>query len=247
MDRSDNVLLSMMPAEIAEELLASGGDFEVPAGGLLPPEQLDGSQVFIVGEGIASKFQLAPNGKTSEVGMVGHEGLFPIAGLLNVPGAAHTVLVQVGPLKGRRVRTKDFQRILHDSEEATGIVFRYLYAFLTQLSSNLLCIDQSVSARLARWLLMCHDRLPTDVIEVTHDALAQMTMSHRPTVTHALQGFRDAGLIEMGRGVITMRDRAGLIAVSAGGYGTSERYWLDHLCPFGKSALPQRPGAARVA
>ncbi|WP_162789197.1 MULTISPECIES: Crp/Fnr family transcriptional regulator [Sphingomonas] len=214
--------------------MASGGDFSVETGATVPDELLDGSQVFIVTEGVASKFQLSPSGKFSEVGMVGCEGMFPVSALLSVPGARHVVLVQVGPLRGRRVRTKDFQRIIADSAEAREVVQRYLYAFITQVSSNLLCAEQSVTSRLARWLLMCQDRLPDDAIEVTHDALAQMTVSHRPTVTNMLKALRAEGLIEMCRGCITIRDREGLIGASEGGYGAAERYWQDYLAPLGK-------------
>lgn len=231
---STNLLTGLMPPDIAEDLLASGGDFAVDSGQLLPSAQLDGSQVFIVTEGVASKFQLSPNGKSSEVGMVGFEGMFPAAALLDVPSAPHIVLVQVGPLRGRRVRTKDFQRIVGASEDAQQVIRRYLYSFIAQISSNLLCTEQSVVSRVARWLLMCHDRLPSDTIHVTHDALAQMTVSHRPTITNALQAMRASGLIDMVRGCITIRDRKGLIDASEGGYGTAERYWQEHLAPFGK-------------
>ena len=235
MRSTDNLLLSRMPPAVAGELLESGGDFELANGCLMPSDQLSGGQVFIVAGGVASKFQIATGGKISEIGMVGPEGLFPLAGILDVPGAPHIVLAQIGTLIGRRVRTKDFQRIVGESPEARQLVLRYSYAFVTQICSNLLVSDQPVSVRLARWLLMCHDRSTGDNIEVTHDTLALMTISHRPTISHELQIMRDDGLIEMSRGRIDVRDRAGLLALSGGSYGATENNWRDNIGEFGKT------------
>lgn len=239
----ENLLLAAMPQAIAEELMASGGDFSVAAGDMLPKEQLDGTQVFIVTRGIASKFQISPNGRSSEVGMVGREGLFPAAALLDVPSSPHIVLVQIGPLEGRRVRTKNFLRIVRDSPEALELVHRYVYAFLVQISSNLLCTEQTVMSRLARWLLMCHDRLPGDTIEVTHEALAQMTVSHRPTISNALQAMRAQGMIDTGRACITVRDRNALRHAADGGYGAFESYAQERLYAFGKAPSLELEGA----
>ena len=84
---------------------------------------------------------------------------------------------------------------------------------------------------------MCHDRVDGDRITITHDALAQMTSSHRPTITNALASMKELDLIDTGRGCITVRSRRGLRKLAEGSYGLSERYWQEHIGPFGKDYL----------
>lgn len=237
-----NTLLSLMPAEIRQELVELGADLEIRSGDRVPQEWLDGSHVFIVTGGIASKFQRSAQGRISEVGMVGREGMFPVSALLGVAAAPHIVLSQAGTLQLLKLRTKDFQRIVRESFEAKLLVRKFVYAFITQIASNILSSEQNdVSVRTARWLLMCHDRVDGDVVEVTHDALAQITFAYRPTITKTLASFAEAGLIQGGRGRVTIRDRDGLCKIADGSYGLSERYWQEHIGPFGKDQLTKFP------
>lgn len=84
---------------------------------------------------------------------------------------------------------------------------------------------------------MCHDRVDGDIIEVTHDALAQITFAYRPTITKALIGLTKAGLIQGSRGKVTIVSREGLRKIANGSYGLSELYWQKHIGHFGKDAL----------
>lgn len=231
----DNLLVRCMPADIAEDLMGAGASFDLASGGQVERDMLTGSHVFIVTSGIASKFLVNIDGRISEVGMVGREGMFPVCGLLQVPGAQHLVLSQVGRLSGRVLRTKDFHNIVQASDEAIGIVRRYVYSFLTQVATNLLATEQNnVEARIARWLLMCHDRTIGDVIDVTHETLANMSYAHRPTVTRLLNGLRDRDLVRTERGQIEILSRPGLVELAVGSYGAAAQYYTEHICPFGK-------------
>jgi hypothetical protein len=158
--------------------------------------------------------------------------------MLAVPSAPHLVISQAGELWVVKLRSKDFHRIIDDSTEAQELVRKYVYAFVTQAASNILSSEQTdVGARTARWLLMCHDRVDGDVIEVTHDALAQIAFAYRPTITKALLGLTTAGLIEGSRGKVRIVSRGGLREIANGSYGLSELYWQKHIGPFGKDAL----------
>jgi CRP-like cAMP-binding protein len=242
---ASNLLLDLMPGHVREELLDSGADLCVPAGQGVAQELLGGTHVFIVTKGIAAKFQRAENGRISEVGMVGAEGMFPASALLQVPAAPHIILSLTGDLIGRRIRTKDFHRIVEESAAAVLLLQKYIYAFITQISSNIVSSEQNhVTSRLARWLLMFHDRVADDDIPVTHDMLAHMTFSHRPTVTNALIAMREQGLIDASRGRIRIRSRDGLWRLCGGSYGLSERYWQQHIGPFGKDRLTENFAAA---
>jgi CRP-like cAMP-binding protein len=246
-----NLLTDLMPDDVREDLMDSGVPFAVVAGERLPEDKLRGDYVFIVTDGIASKFQRSVSGQISEVAMVGNEGMFPNAALLDVPSAPHIVIAQIGKLEGRRVRTKDFQRIVSTEPSARALIHRYIYAFMTQIASNIMTAEQSgVRTRIARWLLMCHDRLAGDDIPVTHDTLAQMSFAHRPTVTNVLRMLKEEGVVGLGRGCVTILSRAGLINLADGSYGASERYWRRHIGWFGKDepgmeeSLMDTPGLA---
>ena len=235
-----NLLLDLMPPDVRQELLLSGAEFELRAGDCIPSEQLTGDYLFIPVSGVASQLQVAEIGRVSEVGMVGREGMFPLSALLRVPAAPHMVLCQADGLKGQRLRTREFHHIISDDGEAQLLVRKYVYAFVTQIASNIVSTEQSmVAAKLARWLLMCHDRIDGDRIPVTHDALAQMIFSHRPTVTNTLNLMRTEDLIDMSRGAVTILSRAGLRRMSDGYYGLSELYWQRHIGRFGKDELIQ--------
>lgn len=236
-----NQLLELLPSEIRKELKIAGGEFCFAAGETIPSESLQGSFVFIVEQGVASKFLRSEMGIYSEIGMVGSEGMFPICGLLQVPSAAHVVISQVGDLVGRRIRSKEFHSIIGESPEAQLLVRKYTYAFMTQIASNILSTEQNqVDVRLARWLLMCHDRIPGDEIPMTHETLAQMAFAQRPTVTNILNDMRSSGLIDLSRGRITILSRSGLDRMADGAYGISERYWRAEIGPFGKDDKPNK-------
>ena len=232
---SSNLLLDLMPAGIGQAILDTAVAFEFDAGELVPQHQLRGNFVWMPTGGVASKFQISASGRTSEIGMVGREGMFPLSGLLQVQSAPHIVLAQIGPFQGCRLRTEDFHRLIEGSEQAQSIVCRYTYAFITQISSNILTSEQTdVAARVARWLLMSHDRIDGDVVAVTHETIAQMTFSHRPTVTNCLHAMREHGLIDLTRGHVTVWSRDGLREIADGAYGLSEQYYRENLGPFGK-------------
>ena len=230
-----NILVQCMPSEVGDDLMGAGAPFSIEAGDQVDRDLLVGSHVFIVTQGIASKFLHNLSGRISEVGMVGREAMFPVSGLLNVTGTPHMVLSQVGPFAGRVLRAKDFHAIVHDCVEARELISKYIYSFVIQISTNLMTSEQNpVMARIARWLLMCHDRIDGDVIHVTHDALADMSFAHRPTVTRILSELREQRLIETSRAQVRIVSRAGLVALTDGSYGAAARYYDEQVCSFGK-------------
>ena len=232
---TENLLVRCMPKEIGADLMGAGAPFSVDAGSQVDRDLLSGSHVFIVTEGIGSKFLHNSDGRVSEVGMVGREAMFPVSALLRVSGELRLVVAQVGPLAGRVIRTKDFHAIIQPSNEARELVNKYIYSFIIQVGTNLMTSEQNpVASRIARWLLMCHDRIDGDCIHLTHDALAEMSFAHRPTVTKVLRELRQQGLIGTSRAQVEVLSRAGLVGLANGSYGAAARYYDAHICAFGK-------------
>jgi CRP-like cAMP-binding protein len=230
-----NILVEQMPEAIRHELENAGAELSFRAGATIPQEDLGGAFVFVVEAGVASKFLRSETGLYSEIGMVGREGMFPVCGLLRVAAAPHTVISQVGELRVRRIRAREFHAIISESPEAELFIRKYVYAFLTQVSSNILTSEQDLlEKRVARWLLMCHDRIDGDTIPITHEMLALMTSAQRPTVTNIVNDMRAAGMIDLARGRVQIKSRPQLHRCADGAYGLSEQYWRDHLGPFGR-------------
>ena len=87
----------------------------------------------------------------------------------------------------------------------------YIQAFLVQSAQNAACNRRhSIEERLSRWLLTCRDRLESDELYITHDALGQALGAPRTTVTHAASVLHRAGFIDSSRGVVTIQNRDGL-------------------------------------
>lgn len=79
-----------------------------------------------------------------------------------------------------------------------------------------------IEERLARWLLMAHDRVEGDNLALTHEFLARMLGVRRPGVTVALKRLENSGLVSARRGGILIVDRTGLEASANGAYVSAE-------------------------
>ena len=76
--------------------------------------------------------------------------------------------------------------------------------------------------RLARWILIAHDRIGDDTLPLTHEFLSLILAVRRPGVTLALNTLRKQGLITYERGKITVRNRKGMEHIAGEAYGTPE-------------------------
>jgi CRP-like cAMP-binding protein len=157
-----------------------------------------------------------------EVGMIGHEGLVGLNVILGAGSCPNHVSVQ---MQGSflRIPVRDFLAVMEASPSVRRLCLRYVQTFLVQLTSSVMASALlTIEARLARWLLMWHDRAASDELALTHEFLATMLSVRRPgltTATHLLEGN---GLIRAKRGKIIIRDRAGLEKLAEGTYGPAE-------------------------
>jgi CRP-like cAMP-binding protein len=151
------------------------------------------------------------DGSMLEAGIIGRDGFVGAAALL---GTGHSVLRSMIQLPGQGFSVK--ARIVLDNssptQEAVRIALnRSVYALLIQTSQTAACNRiHGLEERMARWLLMCHDRKQNDELPITHEFLAVMLGTGRSTVTLTATLLRRAGLIEYSRGRLTIKDRQGL-------------------------------------
>jgi CRP-like cAMP-binding protein len=106
----------------------------------------------------------------------------------------------------------------------------HVHAFLEQVMISAACNGaHGLRQRLARWLLMMRDRHDSDEMPLTQDLLAEMLGVHRPSVTNVVGDLQKQGLINYGRGRVTLLDRDGLMKASCECYGLVRTRIAQHL------------------
>ena len=180
-------------------------------------------QVFFVEEGLASMVAEADgsgDGLGTEVGLIGREGMVGLPVLLGPrPVSFDRSMVQM-PGAAQRMTTE----ALRDSMDALPVLRRLLLqaleAFMAQVSQTAACNSRhNLPQRLARWLLMAHDRLDGDELLLTEEFLSKMLAVRRSGVTVALQSLQATETINQRRGRILICNRPGLEAAACACYG----------------------------
>ncbi|WP_353644571.1 Crp/Fnr family transcriptional regulator [Mesorhizobium sp. WSM2239] len=171
---------------------------------------------------IASLIAKIPRGRDSEVGVIGFEGM---TGTPLVMGDDRQPCECIIQLEGdaTRLPAEVLSAAMAESPTLRMFLLRYVQSLSTQTSFTALANARSkLEERLARWLLMCADRVEGEKLELTHEFLSIMLGVRRPGVTVAIQILEGKGLIRANRGVVVIRDREGLIALTDGAYGIPE-------------------------
>jgi len=180
------------------------------------------SQLFFPESGYASITANHTEGRI-EVGLIGREGLVGASPVLLGAGTApYHEFVQC-PGEVLAISTAAFCAAVNQSPSLRGLMLRYLQTKLVQARQTAFVnAAYNMDVRLARWLLMCHDRLDDDEIPVTHEFLSMMLGVQRSGATVAVQILEGIGHIKAKRGRIMVRNRAGLLDLAHGSYGTPE-------------------------
>jgi CRP-like cAMP-binding protein len=157
-----------------------------------------------------------------EVGMIGFEGMTGISVLMGSERALNQLIVQA-PGEALRIPVAALHAAMASSPDIAKMFRRYLHTVMAQLSHTALANGRGFFVqRLARWLLMWHDRSWREDLAVTHDFLGVLLGTRRATVTVALHELEGHGLIRSTRGTIEVLDRGGLEAAANSFYGVPE-------------------------
>ncbi|KQT85261.1 Crp/Fnr family transcriptional regulator [Aurantimonas sp. Leaf443] len=163
------------------------------------------------------------DGETVEVAHIGPEGVAGFHLLLGVDRApSHTFMLVPGT--GLKASMADVTRMMDEDREFRRLMLRYVHVTQLQISYSVLANGRyTLAERLARWLLMCHDRLEEDEMALTHQFLAQMLGVRRSGVTNEIHVLEGGQVIKATRGSIRILDRPRLEARAGGSYGVPER------------------------
>lgn len=191
-------------------------------------------KVWFVESGIISTVAVDGSQRT-EVGLVGFDGVTSINAILGDDLSPFEVFVQVDGGSVLGIGVQDLRRLMLQSATLNRVMLCYANLFLLQVSYAMVgCAQHLMEARLARWLLMCHDRVEGDAITITHEFMAMMIASQRSGVTMTLHNLEGAGMIRSTRGLVTIRDRTKLKELAGSSYGIPERRYNALIAPFGK-------------
>jgi len=211
---TSNSLLIALSDDAYARLLPDLEYVDLPHGKII--YEIDGAieHLYFPSRAMISLVTQMEDGKIVEVGLVGNDGVAGIAALMGKERSNERALVQI-PNGAQRINLaaarKEFQR----AETFQKVLLRYAINLIGQISQTAACnASHTTEERLARWLLMCQDRVGGEMLNLTQEFLAQMLGTRRGTVNVAAITLQSAELIQYQRGQITIVDRQGLEAFS---------------------------------
>jgi len=172
------------------------------------------AHVFFPDSGVISVLAVYADGNIIEMATIGREGCAGVQAALGAKSSSAQLLVQI-PGSAAKMSRAAFTRAMQSMPSFRSLMYAYVQAFLEQVMVSGACNGaHSLKERLARWLLMMRDRSDDDALPITQNLLAEMLGVQRPTITNAVGELERAGLIEPGRGQVTILDRKGLTEAS---------------------------------
>src|SRR5438105_10872844 len=174
--------------------------------------------------GLISLVVATEDGKTVEAGMVGSEG---VAGVAAAVGLAISPMRQVVQIAGDALRLKvgHFQNRLKSAPHLQLALSRYAVIQGMQVAQNAACNRlHDVAQRLARWLLMASDRIESNSLSVTHDFLATILGTDRPSVSLAAKALQTRKIIQYSRGILVILNRKKLEASACECYRVIQQF-----------------------
>ncbi len=217
-----NVLLRTLPPNDFALVAACMELAPLARGQVLDPGHVPAKRVYFPESGVMSVIATTDDGRRIEVGLFGRDGMSNPHLLLGVDRSPHETVAQVTG-EAFCLSSEDFLKVAANSPAMTAPLLRYVQAFAVQTAHTALSNGSyKIEERLARWLLMCHDRIDGDEISLTHESLAIMLGVRRSGVTLALHMLEGARLIRADRGRLAILNRGSLEAVAGESYGVPE-------------------------
>ena len=168
--------------------------------------------VYFVESGVISRVARTQADGAVEVAIVGRSGFVGLSVVLGTMIALHRTVVQI-PGLALRISASDLQTIMADNPSIRDHLLRYVQLLMSQKAQVALCnAKHDIDQRLARWLLLAHERVSGNLLPVTHDLLASMLGVRRAGVTEALASLESRGVIAKTRGALKIVDRDALQA-----------------------------------
>jgi CRP-like cAMP-binding protein len=159
-----------------------------------------------------------------EAGLVGNEGVAGMPAIFGLKRSPLREVVQI-PGDGFRVRVERLKELLPATPYLEATLQRYAAGLAMQVAQTAACNRlHNIEHRLARWLLMAHDRVESGILPITHDFLATMLGTDRPSVSLAAGLLQKSQIINYRRGSVRIVNRKKLEKFACECYSIVQHY-----------------------
>ena len=170
-----------------------------------PKHKLD--FVYFLNSGMASRVFRTQGGDSVEVGVVGNEGFAPLAAVAGLRMSPHQGVMQIGGT-GFRLSTAVLDTAMKEFPALQASLNRYAAVHGLQVAQTAGCNRlHDLEQRLSRWLLLTQDRVGSGLLRITHDFLATMLGTDRPSVSLAAGALQRKRIIEYSHGSVKVLNR----------------------------------------
>ncbi|PYS47327.1 MAG: Crp/Fnr family transcriptional regulator [Acidobacteria bacterium] len=185
-------------------------------------------RVYFLTTSIVSLLTELSDGNGMEVGLVGSEGMVGVSAILG--GSETKVATVQAPGEALTMKTEKLREEFNRGGVFQNALLRYTHALMTQISQSVVCTARhSIDGRMARWLLMYHDRAEGDEFELTHEFMSNMLGVRRAGVSEVAHQLQELGFISYQRGHIRILDRKGLEEFACECYPVIKKKFDDFL------------------
>src|SRR6267378_5197826 len=219
-----NGILNSVPEEEFQHIRPRLELINLSQGTTVMRQETEVSHAIFPNSGLVSLLVMMSEGRSSEVSIAGCEGMVGIGLLGGLNRSVHSAVVQVEG-DGLRISARRLRLALKNAPMFREAITRFCVIQLMLVSQTAACNRiHPVEKRLARWLLLCQDRLSSDTIKTTHDFLSTLLGTDRPSVTLAAQKLQNEGMLQLARGHLKVLARRRLEQFSCECYAASARF-----------------------
>jgi CRP-like cAMP-binding protein len=217
-----NQLLAALPDDVLDRIVPSLDVVPLKLKQVLHKASEPIREIYFPGGGFVSMVAILKDGAMVEVATVGREGMVGASAILNGQSSTSASMVQAETDTCYRMPAEIFQKEVNRRDAFHHLMARYAQALNGLIMQSTACnAVHSVEQRLARWLLLAHDRVGRNAFPLTQEFVAMMLGASRPSVTIVAGTLQKAGLITYHRGHLTIVDRDKLEAASCECYRTA--------------------------
>lgn len=222
-----NRILASLPTESFERLAGHLEEVELSLRQVLVEPNEPTEHVYFLEAGLGSVIAVSrADDEIIEVGHIGFEGMSGTHCVLGVDRTPTRTFMQV-PGSAQRIRADCLAQTMDEDRVLRAHLLRYVQSFQLQLAYSALANGRyTIPVRLARWLLMCHDRIGSEVMPLQHEFLALMLGVRRSGVTTEIHVLEGVHAIKATRARIQILDRAKLEEFAGGCYGIPEAEYV---------------------
>lgn len=217
---TDNRLLAALPSQVYQKLEPYLQRIELRQGQILNVAGEPDRYAYFPINSMISRVAILENGATTEIGVIGNNGMTGLPIILQTNQTFFSSIVQMSG-DSLVITAERLQRELDNQRLLRRILMHYVQARMIQIGQTAACNRHHIlEQRFARWLLTVRDAIQQDRFFLTHEFISQMLGVRRTGVTEIAGKFQKAGIIRYSRGKIEIIDRQKLEAVSCECYRT---------------------------